>query len=82
MNGEESKYFDMKFDALVKLFDERMKVQDDRHKENRATLTAMASKMKCDVHAERMKGITVRQTWLYFVMTIVVIGGIVLKWVK
>lgn len=61
MNDEESKYFNMKFDELVKLFDIRMKAHKER-------LQKIEDKMNCAVHAERIKTLfnDTKRLWVCF----------------
>ena len=69
MNGDETRYFDMKFEALVKLLDER-------HKETKMELADINGRMQCGAHSERMKGFAgqMRLVWTFILM---LLGGFI-----
>ena len=63
--------------------------QEERHLDNKSDIKVIFKKLakldnlKCDVHTERMSGIDGKINWLWTVVIVVLIGGLVLGvWMK
>lgn len=80
MTPEEAKYFDLKHDSLVKLLDDRIRQEDQRHGENKQEFKDIKDKMICGVHGEKIRTLfsDTKRLWvcLWFVIGTFITGAV------